>query len=81
MALLRERTQPCWPQTGFPTTSVWRSAQQEDGVDFVAFAVPRRHLVSRRLEDDPANRGDHHAEEDNGRGIVGDDLVDMANPG
>ena len=50
--------------------------QQEDGVGRVSFAVLSRDGVPRRLEDQAPNHGDHHAEENDGGGVVRDYVVE-----
>ena len=78
MALLCQRGGLAGLKEAFGEHQDCDQRQEEDGVDLVALAVLCRHLVSRRLEDNPADCCDDHAEEDNGRRVVGDDLVDMA---
>ncbi len=54
--------------------------QEEDGVGGVSLAEPRRHFISRRFEDQPADHSKYHAEEDNGGSVVRDYAVDIAGP-
>ena len=39
-----------------------------------------RDSVPRRLENQAANDGDHHAEENNGGGVIRDDVVNHGRP-
>ena len=51
--------------------------QKKNGIGGMVLPVLCGHGVPGRLENQPADRGDDHAEEDDGRGVVGDDVVDV----
>jgi hypothetical protein len=52
--------------------------QEENGVGGVGFAEPRRHFISRRFEDQPANHSNSPCRGNDGGGVVRDDVVDLA---
>jgi hypothetical protein len=54
--------------------------KKKDGVGRVAFAELRWHGISRGPEDKSTDCGNRHAEEDDGRSVVRNDVVDLAGP-
>src|SRR5208283_903068 len=77
LALLHDKSGLAGLKEAFGEHQYGDQRKQEDGVRLMAFAVPCWYFVTRRLEDDPPDRCEHHTEEDNGGGIVGDDLIGM----